>query len=77
MRLILSGRLKLDELAGLRNIWWFILDDADLFVASPQPLPAGEHLVEGLLVTVEPYVTSGRFSFFNFGKKQLPVAVDL
>lgn len=78
MRFVLNGYSHtLDELGGLRHIWWFILDDADLFVASPQPLPAGEHVVDGLLVTVEPYVTSGRFSFFNFSTKRLPVATDL
>lgn len=78
MRLILNGYShKLDELAGLSHIWWFILDNADLFVASPQPLPEGEHLVEGTLVTVEPYVTGGRFSFFNSSMKKLSVAADL
>jgi len=78
MRFILNGYShKLDEMGDLMNIWWFILDDADLFVASPQPLPAGEYLVEGTLVTVEPYVTAGRFSFFNTSKKYLSVAADL
>jgi methionine-rich copper-binding protein CopC len=77
MRLILNGHsYKLDELGSLSYIWWFILDDADLFVASPQPLAAGEHRVEGQLVTVEPYVTGGRFSFFNTSKKYLTVAAD-
>ncbi len=78
IRFILNGYShKLDELAGLRHIWWFILDDADLFVASEKPLSSGEHLVEGMLVTVEPYVTGGRFSFFNPSKKRLAVATDL
>jgi hypothetical protein len=78
IRFILNGYShKLDELAHLRHIWWFILDYADLFVASDKSLPAGEHLVEGMLVTVEPYVTGGRFSFFNPSKKRLVVATDL
>jgi hypothetical protein len=78
IRFVLNGYShKLDELGRLRYIWWFILDDADLFVASSTPLALGEHLVEGTLVTVEPYVTAGRFSFFNSSKKYLSVAVDL
>jgi hypothetical protein len=68
---------KLDELSQLSHIWWFILDYADLFVESQQVLPAGAHLVDGLLVTVEPYVTGGRFSFFYPSQKQLSVAADL
>ena len=75
---ILNGyRHKLDELAHMSHIWWFILDYADLFVASKTPLPAGEHLVEGTLVTVEPYVTGGRFSFFYPSRKRLSVEVEL
>lgn len=65
---------KLDELSQLSQVWWFILDYADLFVESEQPLSAGEHLVDGVLVTVEPYVTGGRFSFFYPSQKQLTVA---
>jgi hypothetical protein len=61
----------------MRHIFWFILDYADLFVESKKPLPLGEHLVEGLLVTVEPYMTGGRFSFYNPSVKRLSVAVDL
>ncbi len=67
---------KLDELGKLSRLWWFILDAADLFVASETPLAPGEHAVEGTLVTVEPYVTGGRFSFYYPSAKRLSVAVD-
>jgi hypothetical protein len=78
MRFILNGYShKLDELLNLRHIFWYILDYADLFVESQEPLPAGEHLVEGALVTVEPYMTAGRFSHYNPSKKRLAVAADL
>ena len=78
MRFILNGYShKLDEFLHLRHIFWFILDYADLFVASKEPLSPGEHLVEGLLVTVEPYITAGRYSFYNPSTKRLSVAVDL
>ncbi|HSB65740.1 MAG TPA: DUF6379 domain-containing protein [Anaerolineales bacterium] len=78
MRFILNGYShKLDEFARLRHIFWFILDYADLFVESKTPLSIGEHLVEGLLVTVEPYITAGRYSFYNPSTKRLSVAIDL
>jgi len=69
---ILNGHsLKLAELGKLSKVWWFILDYAELFVARPQPLAAGEHEVEGSLTTCEPYITAGRFTFVNSAKKRL------
>ncbi len=67
---------RLVELGKLSRLWWFILDAADLFVASETPLAPGEHAVEGTLVTVEPYVTGGRFSFYYPSAKRLSVAVE-
>ncbi len=67
---------RLDELPQLNTVWWFILDYAELFVAREGGLPAGAHVVEGTLITVEPYITAGRFSFFNSAKKQLVVDSD-
>ncbi len=61
---------KLDELRGLSKVWWFILDYADLFVPHA-PLEPGVHDVQGTLVTVEPYATAGRFSFYNSSSKRL------
>lgn len=68
---------KLDELPRLSKIWWFILDHAQLFVPRETELPSGEHEVEGTLVTVEPYMTAGRFSFFNTSRKQLCLETEL
>ena len=62
---------QLHELAQLSYIWWFILDYAELFIAREHGLAAGEHEVEGTLITVEPYITAGRFSFFSSAKKRL------
>ena len=64
---------QLDELPRLNKVWWFILDYADLFVARAGGLAAGPHEVEGTLITVEPYVTAGRFSFFNSVTKTLVI----
>jgi len=68
---------KLDELRHCSNIWWFILDFASLFVAWESALAAGEHDIEGTLITVEPYITSGRFSFFNTSRKRLCLETEL
>ena len=67
---------KLNELPRLHTVWWFILDYAELFVARAGGLAAGKHTVEGTLITVEPYITAGRFSFFNSVKKQLVIDSD-
>jgi hypothetical protein len=78
MRFILNGYShRLQELPRLPHIFWFILDYADLFIESARPLSPGKHLVEGLLVTVEPYVTAGRYSFYNPSTKRLTVAGEL
>ncbi|WP_316860956.1 DUF6379 domain-containing protein [uncultured Cohaesibacter sp.] len=75
MTFILNGeRHALSDLAKLSHVWWWILDYAELFVASVGGLASGNHEIEGMLVTVEPYITAGRFSFFNSSKKQLAVA---
>lgn len=63
---------KLAELPSLSDVWWFILDHATLF--APGKLVPGKHSLEGTLITVEPYVTAGRFSFYNSCAKQLQLA---
>jgi hypothetical protein len=68
---------KLDELPKLSKIWWFILDHAQLFVPTEAALPPGVHDVEGTLITVEPYMTAGRFSFFNTSRKRLRLETEL
>jgi hypothetical protein len=72
MRLILNGRThRLQDLARLSDVWWFILDYADLFVPLRAPLEGGIHEVKGDLVTVEPYMTAGRFSFHHAAQARL------
>lgn len=60
---------KAAEFPRLSTVWWFILEHATIFV--PGSLAPGKHAVEGTLVTVEPYVTAGRFSFYNSSSKEL------
>ena len=72
VRLVLNGRThRLHELAKLNDVWWFILDYADLFVPLRVPLGGGGHEVKGDLVTVEPYMTAGRFSFHHAAQARL------
>jgi hypothetical protein len=63
---------KLADLAALHQVWWFILEHATLFVPHA-PLAPGTHSFEATLITVEPYVTAGRFSFYNFCNKDLRI----
>lgn len=64
---------KLAELASLSHVWWFILEPATLFVPSQTPLATGSHQVDATLITVEPYVTAGRFSFYHPASRTLAV----
>lgn len=64
---------KMQDLTGLSGVWWFILDPATLFVPSSSPLPQGSHQVDATLITVEPYVTAGRFSFYHPASRTLAV----
>ena len=50
---------------------------ADLFVPSSTPLALGEHDVEGTLITVEPYMTAGRFSFYSVCRKRLALEEEI
>jgi Domain of unknown function (DUF6379) len=64
---------KIGELPALSHVWWFILDPATLFVPSKKPLAPGKHAVVATLITVEPYVTAGRFSFYHQASRTLSV----
>ena len=53
----------LEQLPGLSRVWWFILDVGHLRVRLDKPLGPMSHKVRGELVTVEPYISNGRFHF--------------
>ena len=53
----------LDQLPTLSRVWWFILDVGHLRVRLDKPLALTSHRVRGELVTVEPYISNGRFHF--------------
>lgn len=74
LRLIVAGvPYALSELAALPDRWWFILDLGELFVAMTDLAP-GSHDVDATLVTVEPYMTAGRFSMSNPDRRSLVLA---
>jgi hypothetical protein len=72
--IVLNGTpYRLTDLASLSEVWWFILDHAELVVPLAKPLTAGAHDVEATLVTVEPYVSNGRFHFASTSTRRLTV----
>ena len=74
MELVLDGHAYgLDELASLPHVWWFILDVGELRVRLPAPLDRSELSVRGELVTVEPYISNGRFHFTSSSERTLTV----
>lgn len=73
MELVLEGHVYgLDEFASLPHLWWFILDVGKLRVRLPAPL-ASEVRLRGELVTVEPYISNGRFHFTSSSERTLTV----
>lgn len=73
IELILEGHTyRLDELPGLDRTWWFILEVGALRVRLDAPL--GDTVdVEARLVTVEPYISNGRFHFASAAHRELGV----
>jgi len=75
---VLNGfGMKPSEFVDSRHIFWWILDPAELFVEDAQGLPEGEHVVEGDMVVIEPYITAGRGAFPHPSKKYLSVETPL
>ena len=69
---VAGGAYRLRDMPRLADVWWFILDYAELFVPVPAGFHDGPHEVEGTLVTVEPrLMTAGRFSFHNSSRRSL------
>jgi hypothetical protein len=74
-RLLLNGcEHRFTDLAGLSHLWWFILDPGAIVVPCARPLSPGSHQIDATLITVEPYITAGRFSFYHADRRELTVA---
>lgn len=60
LRLVLDGSaFALADLAERTDVWWYILDLAELFVPS-RPLDPGTHELEASMTALVPYATGGR-----------------
>jgi hypothetical protein len=71
---VLQGNeYRVADFPALSAVWWFILDPAVIFIPRDPPLSAGAHDVAATLVTVEPYMTAGRFAFHASAMKRLTV----
>ena len=58
---VLDGhRYRLDELGGRTDLWWYVLDEAELLVALDVPMQTGMHTLDGSLTTLVPFATGGR-----------------
>lgn len=53
-------RYRLAELAERTDLWWYILDTAELFVPTPTPLAPGTHHLEAVMTLLVPFATAGR-----------------
>ncbi len=74
IELLLDGQAYgLRELASLPHLWWFILDVGQLRVRLSAPLDRSGIIVSGELVTVEPYISNGRFHFRYSSERTLSV----
>jgi hypothetical protein len=74
VELLLDGHAYgLDELPTLSHLWWFILDVGHLRVKLPAPLDGADISVRGELITVEPYISNGRFHFTTSSERTLSV----
>jgi hypothetical protein len=73
--LLLNGNAyPVAELRPRRDLTWFVLDVAELFVPLPQPLAPGQHEVEATLDLLTPFATVGRSVHVYTSSKTLPLA---
>ena len=74
LRLILGEQIfKPQDFPKLNNNWWFILETAEVWFPATYLEEADEHLVEGTLVKVEPYISNGRWHFTSLGSRTMKV----
>lgn len=73
--LIVNGEAhRLPDLRERTDLWWFVLDPAELFIPLETPLEPGAHEVTGTLHLIVPYATVGRSVRSNTSQVRLPLA---
>ena len=75
---ILNGHAyPLPALRDRTDLWWWVLDPAQLFVPLGDALSPGSHELEGTLDLIVPYATSGRSVRSSTARATLTLASDL
>jgi hypothetical protein len=73
--LIMNGEAHfLPDLRERTDLWWFVLDSAELFIPLDKPLAPGAHDVDGTLHLIVPYATVGRSVRSSTSRVRLPLA---
>jgi hypothetical protein len=73
--LVLDGEgYRLPDLRERTDLWWFVLDPAELFIPLETPLEPGHHEVTGTLHLIVPYATVGRSLNSSITRVRLPLA---
>lgn len=74
IELVLDGHgYTVFELSDRADLWWYVLDSAELFVPSKTPLALGSHTVEGSITTLIPYATAGRTTVTTRSRVELTI----
>ena len=74
LELIVGGRaFPVNDLGTHSRVWWFVLEVAWLRCRLDRAPAGSEASVRGELVTVEPYISNGRFLFAYESERTLEV----
>jgi hypothetical protein len=74
---ILNGHAyPLPALRERTDLWWWVLDPAQLFVPLDDALSEGSHELEGTLDLIVPYATSGRSVRSSSARATVTLASD-
>jgi hypothetical protein len=66
---------RLDDVRDRIDLWWFVLDPAEVF-APVEDLATGEHLIEVGLREAIPYATGGKTALSHACAKHLRLTAD-
>lgn len=59
--LVVDGHTHRVRALGERiDLWWYILDQAEVLVTADRALEPGDHAIEGSITTIVPFATGGR-----------------
>lgn len=74
MRVLLNqSAYRTADFPTLHDVWWFILDTAEVWIPVELVQDAPSHHVRGTLVKVEPYISNGRWHITSVCTRELTV----